>query len=57
VVGLPYGKDEMTDEQFERWLKRNGITGMAAFNASMARKQSMKVWRRSEESNLTNMAE
>lgn len=29
---------DMTDEQFERWLKRQGITGIGAFNISQSRK-------------------
>lgn len=29
---------DMTDVEFERWLKRNRITGVGAFNVSMARR-------------------
>jgi hypothetical protein len=40
---------EMTDEQFERWLKRNGITGMAAVNASMSRRMTIKYYKDRED--------
>jgi len=29
---------KMTDEQYERWLKRNGYRGMAAFAMDQKRK-------------------
>lgn len=35
---------EMTDEQFERWLKRNDIRGMAAVNAAMHRKLTIQYY-------------
>lgn len=34
---------DMTDEQFERWLKRQGITGIGAFNISLSRKAQIKA--------------
>jgi hypothetical protein len=33
----------MTDEEFERWLKKNKITGIGAFNISMSRKAQIKA--------------
>jgi hypothetical protein len=35
---------EMSDEQFERWLKRHDIRGMAAVNASMKRKLDIQYY-------------
>jgi len=32
--------NEMTDAEFERWLKKNKITGLAAFSASRTRKRA-----------------
>ena len=34
---------QMTDAEFERWLKRNKMTGMAAASAGMARRRQMKA--------------
>lgn len=40
---------EMSDEQFERWLKRNDITGMAAVNAAIKRKLDIQYYKENHE--------
>jgi hypothetical protein len=30
----------MTDEQFERWMKRNGYTGLAAHRLAIKRREA-----------------
>jgi hypothetical protein len=32
---------KMTDEQFERWMKRNGYTGLAAAKLALNRKAAI----------------
>ncbi len=32
---------KMTDEQFERWMKRNGYTGLAAAKLALNRKAAL----------------
>jgi hypothetical protein len=32
---------KMTDEQFERWMKRNGYTGLAAVRLAQKRREAL----------------
>jgi hypothetical protein len=36
---------KMDDDAFERWMRRNGYTGLAAFRLSRARRAAIKETR------------